>query len=176
MKRVIISFVLVAAFVTGATVAEGHLATGKYKGRISNKANCGSPTFNSPCAKGKISIRVKNSSSGKHITSIGWKGLHMLCDDDGDGDPSDDQVTTLSRTATGSVAPNSSGSFSVSGSNADGSVQFTVKGKFGHTSSGKHKVSGSIRETRTYDNNDQLDPSGSVNCDSGSRKYSAKLS
>lgn len=175
MKRVAMAGVLVVALVAGASVAEGHIAAGKYKGKIKNKANCDPPAFTSACPKGSISVRVKSTSNGRRVTSIGWKNLHMLCDDDGDSDVTDDDVLTASRTATGSVPPSSSGSFTATGQNPDGSVLFTIKGKFGHASNGDHKVTGTIRETRTYDNEDNLDPEGSVACDSGARKYSATL-
>jgi hypothetical protein len=175
VKRVTTSSVLVLALVAGASVAEGHIASGKYRGKINNKANCGPPAFASQCSRGTISVKIRKTDDGKRVTAIGWKRIHMLCDDDGDGNVSDDQVLTDPRTATGSVPPGSNGAFTAQGQNADGSVRFTITGRFGHKRNGDHRVAGTIRERRTYNTQDELDPNGSVGCDSGTLKYAATL-
>lgn len=174
MRRALTASLLVVAFVAAASVAEAHVATGKYAGRIANKANCGPPAFTSACPKGRISLKVRAAGGTRYVTRIAWSGLHLVCEDDGDGNPEDDQV--FSNAVALHPAPGrAKNTFIAEGSNEDGSALHRVKGKFRHTSSGKHRLTGTIRETQTYDTQDRLDPNGTVECDSGTARYTATL-
>lgn len=160
MKRALISALLVVSLVAGVTVAEAAVTTGTFKGNIKQG--------------GKMSIKVQTINGKKRVTRIAWSGIPSFpCEDDGDGNPADDQTpSNEGGVASGQrIKISSEGRFSVRLENGDGSKIVRVTGRYNSAGS---KITGIWRQVQRYNLDDELDPAGPTDCASGNRSYSAK--
>ena len=146
-KRPFIAVLAAACLAAGATVAEAAVPKGTYSGKMSDG--------------GAVKLTV---SSKQKLIKIYRKGLKFTCTDG-------DSFRSLADTATGRVAV-SKGKFDVSDTNTADAVTWKMTGRF---SSRKRKVTGAYRETRTFNTQNELDPDGTVTCQTGDLTYSARL-
>ena len=161
MKRVLIAALLVASLVAGATIAEAAVRTGTFKGNIEQG--------------GKISIKVATVNGKKRVTRIAWDGIPSYpCEDDGDGNPADDQTPDDNEgVASGQrIKISSEGRFSVRLQNDPETPSIIVRVTGTYNSSG-NKITGIWRQVQRYNLDDELDPAGPTDCASGTRAYSA---
>jgi hypothetical protein len=147
LKRRLIPLVVIASLAGGTAVAQAVVPKGTYTGKFSDGGTA-SLTVN----KERLLIKVTR------------KGLTFKCTDG-------DSFKSLKSTATGDVDV-SSGSFDINDTNTSDAVTWSMQGKF---STKKRKVKGTYKETRTFNASNQLDPNGSVTCETAALTYSAAL-
>lgn len=146
-KRPFIAVLAAACLAAGATVAEAAVPKGTYSGKMSDGA--------------AVKLTV---SSKQRLIKIYRKGLKFTCSDG-------DSFSSLADTATGSVDV-SKGKFDVADTNKADSVTWRMAGRF---STKKRKVTGTYKEVRTFNTQNELDPDGTITCETGGLTYSAKL-
>jgi hypothetical protein len=156
LKRSLAVLVPVLLLVMGAQ-ASAAVKGGKYSGTIS-----GGDT-----SAGKLSITVgKASSKGSRSFRVKFSQMVIRCADPSGG-ALDGQRFNTKQDSKGTITLSSSGKFSTSFRNGDGSTGYTITGKVG-----ADKITGTLREVFLYDVDAKLDPQGSVGCSTGKLKYS----
>ncbi len=149
----LVAFLAIAALALLAGVALAAVPKGTYSGRTSDG--------------GKVSLTVDKS---RQLVRIVRRNLKFTCSDG-------DSFRSLKNTATGTVDV-SSGKFDIgrrdesSAQTEADAVDWDMTGRF---SARKRKVKGTYTETRRFNEEDDLDPNGSVVCRTGNLTYCAAL-
>ena len=146
-KRPLIAILAAASVAAGATVAEAAVPTGTYSGKTSDG--------------GTVKLTV---SKTRKLVKVNRKNLRFTCTDG-------DKFRSLSTTSTGSVDV-SGGKFDIADTARADGVTWAMTGKF---STKKRKVKGTYKETRTFNEQNELDPNGTITCKTGDLTYSAVL-
>jgi hypothetical protein len=147
LKRRLISLAVVLAVAAGGTaVAQAAVPKGTYAGKFSDG--------------GRVSLTVKSQKLIKIVRS----SLLFRCTDG-------DRFRSLKVTATGDVDV-ADGDFDIADTTQADGVTWSMKGKF---STKKRKVKGTYEETRTFNERNELDPDGTITCQTGDLTYSAVL-
>jgi hypothetical protein len=138
---------VVACLATGAAIAQAAVSSGTYAGKFSDR--------------GTVSLKV---DKGQKLIKIRRAGLTFKCSDG-------DRFKSLKSTATGAVDV-ADRRFDIGDTTPDDGVDWQMKGKFSPTTT---KVKGTYSETRIFNDQNQLDPNGSVVCKTADLTYSAAL-
>jgi hypothetical protein len=145
--RLIISTAVVAAAALGAAPAEAAVAPGAFAGRTT--------------AKDPVGITVGSAS---RVTSAYFEGVHMTCTDK-------DQYDTLKGQyrmhANGRFRIASSRKFTVKKSTNKGASTWSISGRFASKGTG---AAGTLSIVQRFNIENQLDPKGSIRCESGKVK------
>jgi len=150
MKRVLVIAVLTAALVVGVTVAEAAIKKGTFTG----KSNAADP------------IGLKVNKAGK-VYAFFYDGVRLSCTD---GDAFDsptgkDRIQTPNDVL---FKLNSKRKFTITAQNKQTGFGWEAGGKF--NAKGK-KVTGTLTVHAKFNDQNQQDPNGSVNCTSKSLTY-----
>ncbi|MDQ3935075.1 MAG: hypothetical protein M3340_10665 [Actinomycetota bacterium] len=146
-KRPLIAILAAASVAAGATVAEAAVPKGTYSGKTSDG--------------GAVKLTV---SKTQKLVKVTRKSLRFTCTDG-------DKFRSLSATASGSVDV-ADGSFDISDTTESDGVTWAMTGKF---STKKRKVKGTYSETRRFNDQNELDPNGTITCKTAALTYSAAL-
>jgi hypothetical protein len=146
MRR-LVALLIVASLALCAAVAQAAVPKGTYAGKFSDG--------------GKVTLSV---SKERKLIKLVRRGLKFTCTDG-------DKFASLKSTATGDVDV-ADGDFDISDTTENDAVTWKMTGKF---STKKRVVKGTYTETRTFNSNDQLDPNGTVTCQTASLTYRAAL-
>jgi hypothetical protein len=141
-----LALLLTFALLVGAAAAHAAVPKGTYTGKFSDG--------------GKASLTVKSQK----LVKLSRSGLTFKCSDG-------DKFKSLKATATGDVDV-SSGSFDIEDKTTGDGVTWRMTGKF---STKKRKVKGTYRETRVFNDENTLDPDGSITCQTAELTFSAVL-
>lgn len=146
-RRALLAAVAAATLLVAAAPAEAAVKKGTYVGTMSDGAY--------------VSLLVGKSSM---LLKVARKGLAFTCTDG-------DTFKSSKSIASGRIDV-SSRRFDVGDTNDSDAVDWDMTGTF---SVKKHKVTGTYRETRRFNERNELDPNGDVRCQTGELTYSAKL-
>ena len=146
MRR-LVAVLIVASLAVCAAAAQAAVPKGTYAGKFSDG--------------GKVSLTVNKE---RKLIKVRRIGLKFTCSDG-------DEFRSLKSTATGAVDV-ADGDFDISDTTKDDAVTWNMTGKF---STKKRVVKGTYTETRTFNASDQLDPNGTVTCQTASLTYRAAL-
>ena len=147
LKRRLIPLVVIASLAGGTAVAQAVVPKGTYTGKFSDG--------------GKVSMTVDKN---RELIQVTRTGLTFKCTDG-------DSFKSLKNKSTGHVDV-ASGKFDISDTDKSDAVTWSMQGKF---STKKRKVKGTYTETRVFNENNALDPNGSVTCKTAELSYSAAL-
>jgi hypothetical protein len=149
MKRLFVLALVTATAVVGATVAEAAIRSGTFTG----KTTAGDP------------LGFKVNSSGR-ARAFFFSGVTLTCSD---GEKFDSSTNRSPSKSTYRI--DSSNRFTISITSTKTGFGWTVHGRF--TSSGG-SASGTLRALARFDIENNLNPKGSVKCDSGKLNWTAK--
>jgi hypothetical protein len=152
MKRFLVTSVLIAATVTGASVAEAAAQRGKFTGATT--------------ASNPVGFKVNR----KHrVVRFYFEGVHLTCTDGDQFDsPTGPDRLQTSATAAYKVKKRK---FKISQHDDQAGNGWDVAGKFNKKGS---KATGTITIFATFDEANNADPDGSVRCESGPVKFAVK--
>jgi hypothetical protein len=146
MKRVLICLLVAACLVAVTVIAQAAVKRGTYRGKTG--------------ADDPVSFKVTRA---KKVTQFSYDRIHLTCTD---GDSFD---STRAIPPGQKVNVTRRGRFEFEAGNADRSFRFQVAGRIRSP-----RASGTIQVFATFDENNQLDPNGSVRCDSGELKWNVR--
>jgi hypothetical protein len=145
--RIVLSLAVLGAATFTAVAAEAAVSNGTLTGTTA--------------AKDPIGLTV----SGSRVTTLYFEGVHMTCTDK-------DQYDTLKgqyrMQAKGKFRIGSSGKFTFKRSTHEGASAWTATGKF--NSKGTH-ATGTLTINQRYNDQNYLDPKGTIRCASGKLKF-----
>jgi hypothetical protein len=145
MKRVLVIAVLAATMVVGATVAEAAIKQGTFKG----KTTAGDP------------VGLKVNTNGR-VVNFYYEGVRLECSDE----DRFDTPTGANRIQTPNSAKfkvSSKGKFTIRARNNANGFGWDVAGKF--RSKGA-RVTGTLQVRAKFNDQNQQDPNGSIDCES----------
>ena len=145
-QRITALALVLGVFAAGA-VAEAKVVKGNYRGKTVQQA--------------KVSFRILNA---KTVVRYSLEGAVMDCDDG-----ENRQLEGFTTSSSDRIPLSKAGRFGFTIGNDEESVGVQVKG----LAKGK-RARGTIRMVATFNDQDELDPNGGVNCDSGSVRWTAK--
>ncbi len=146
-KRRLIAILAAASLAAGATIAEAAVPRGPYAGKTSDG--------------GTVQLTV---SKTQKLIKVVRKSLRFTCTDG-------DAFKSLKSTATGKVDV-ADGDFDIADTDQGDGVTWDMTGKF---STKKRKVKGTYSETRLFNEQNEIDPNGSITCKTADLTYSAAL-
>ena len=138
---------VVATAILGASIAEAAVPKGTYTGKLSDG--------------GVVQLTV---SKTQKLIKVTRKRHRFKCSDG-------DTFKSLRTTDTGTVDV-SGKTFDIGDTRDDDAVTWAMTGRF---SVKKRKVKGTYTETRTFNEQNQLDPNGTITCKTRDLTYSAAL-
>jgi hypothetical protein len=145
MKRVLAIAVLTAALVAGATVAEAAINKGTFSGKSS--------------AKDPIGLKV---DKGGKVYAFYYDAVRLTCTD-GDAFDSPTGKDRIQTPNDVKFKPNSKRKFVITANNSQTGFGWEVAGKFNSKGS---KVTGTLKVHAKFNEQNQQDPEGSINCTS----------
>jgi hypothetical protein len=154
MKRVLATAIVVAAGVTGASVAEAAIGAGTFTGSTS--------------AKDPLGFKVK---SGR-VVSVYFEGVHTECSDhDPDGFDTPKGKYRIQTPAKKRFRVTKSGKFGIKARNARTGFGWDLKGAF----KGKGRsASGTLKVFARFNDENYQDAKGDITCTSGTLRWTAK--
>ena len=144
-KRTFLAVLTAASVAVGATVAEAAVKKGTYKGKMTDGA--------------VVQLTVNKKQK---LIKVYRKSVKFTCTDG-------DAFSSLADTAKGSVSVKS-GKFDISDTDKGDAVTWRMTGSFKGS-----KVTGTYAEERTFNTQNELDPDGTVTCQTDSLTYRAAL-
>ena len=148
IRRITAAALCVGVLGGGAATAEAAFKAGTYKGKTEQNA--------------KISLKVL--SSKKAVVNFNWEGAAFGCSDGQNG-----QIPGFKTDRSVKIKLKKNGRFSFSAGNEAGSLEFAAAGRIkGSRATGALQVQLRVNEER------ELDPNGSITCDSEIVEWSAK--
>jgi hypothetical protein len=140
--------IFLAVGLVGAAGAEAAIKAGVYKGKTRQDA--------------KVSLRVL--ANKKSVVKYSLEGAVLACSDN-----ENRQLQGFTTASSDRIPLSSTGKFGFTIANDDESVAAQVKGTIKAP-----RATGTVRFVASFNDQNQLDPNGSVRCDSGSVPWSAK--
>jgi hypothetical protein len=151
MRRAIATAMVIAAGVTGVSVAEAAIRQGTFAGTTS--------------AKDPIGYKV---DSGGRVISFYFEGVHTTCSDHDTFDTPSGQFrvqTPVSKR----FKVSSTGHFGISASNSRTGFAWTAKGGFHGKGA---SATGTLKVTARFNDENYQDAKGTITCNSGTLKWS----
>jgi hypothetical protein len=152
MKRALATAAVVAAGVTGASVAEAAIGAGTFTGATT--------------AKDPLGFKVK----GGRVVSFYFEGVHTTCSDDDTFDTPKGKYR-IQTPAKKRFKVSSSGKFGIRARNAKTGFGWDAKGQF---KSKGARATGTLKVFARFNDENYQDAKGNITCSSGTIRWTAK--
>jgi hypothetical protein len=145
--RIVLSLAVLGAATIAATAAEAAVSNGTFRGQTT--------------AKDPVGLTV----SGSRVTNLYFESVHMKCTDEDEYDTLSGQYRMESK---GRFRIRSNRKFTVKKSTHGGANSWSASGRFNSRGS---SATGTLNLHARYDVENNLDPEGSITCESGKVKF-----